>query len=201
MDGNYSFNLGGVQMRELIQKLLDSKLSSLQIAKETGVPQSTIYRMRSKERSLDNLSLKNAELLYNYQKRIEKMDEFNNKMVDDVVLGDVELVESLGQYFIDIEGDYEYNVEFATLSEVEYKDNTLYEVAISNTYEVAYNDNLEKEEMELFYNKWLEKNQQEETYIESVFFENKEDAESYIKDVLKGKESLMEVAEEIGYFE
>lgn len=201
MDGNYSFNLGGVQMRELIQKLLDSKLSSLQIAKETGVPQSTIYRMRSKERSLDNLSLKNAELLYNYQKGIEKMDEFNNKMVDDVVLGDVELVESLGQYFIDIEGDYEYNVEFATLSEVEYKDNTLYEVAISNTYEVAYNDNLEKEEMELFYNKWLEKNQQEETYIESVFFENKEDAESYIKDVLKGKESLMEVAEEIGYFE
>lgn len=66
MDGNYSFNLGGVQMRELIQKLLDSKLSSLQIAKETGVPQSTIYRMRSKERSLDNLTLKNAELLYEF---------------------------------------------------------------------------------------------------------------------------------------
>ena len=41
--------------------------------------------------------------------------------------------------------------------------------------------------MKLFYDKWLEKDQQEETYIESVFFVNREDAESYIKDVLKGK--------------
>lgn len=66
MDGNYSFNLGGVQMRELIQKLLDSDLSSLHIAKQTGVPQSTIYRIRKNERSLDNLTLKNAELLYEF---------------------------------------------------------------------------------------------------------------------------------------
>ena len=51
--------------------------------------------------------------------------------------------------------------------------------------------------MKLFYDKWLEKDQQEETYIESVFFVNREDAESYIKDVLKGKESLTEVAAEI----
>ena len=49
------------------------------------------------------------------------MNELNNKMIEDVVLGEVELVEDLGQYFIDIEGDYEYNVEFATLSEVDYK--------------------------------------------------------------------------------
>ncbi|WP_228451370.1 hypothetical protein [Staphylococcus haemolyticus] len=129
------------------------------------------------------------------------MNELNNKMVEDVVLGEVELLEGLQQYFIDIEGDYEYNVEFATLSEVEYKDNTLYEVATSKTYEVPYHDKLEKEDMKLFYDKWLEKDQQEETYIESVFFVNREDAESYIKDVLKGKESLTEVAAEIGYFE
>ena len=45
----------------------------------------------------------------------------------------------------------------------------------------------------------VRKDQQEETYIESVFFVNR-DAESYIKDVLKGK-SLTEVAAEIGYFE
>ncbi|MDU0236887.1 DNA-binding protein [Staphylococcus aureus] len=53
-------------MRNQIQKLLDSDLSSLQISKETGVPQNTIQRMRKKERSLDNMSLKNAELLYNF---------------------------------------------------------------------------------------------------------------------------------------
>ena len=49
------------------------------------------------------------------------MNELQNKMVEGVVLGEVELVEGLQQYFIDIEGDYEYNVEFATLSEVDYK--------------------------------------------------------------------------------
>ena len=31
------------------------------------------------------------------------MNELNSKMIEDVVLGEVELVESLGQYFIDIE--------------------------------------------------------------------------------------------------
>ena len=101
------------------------------------------------------------------------MNELQNKMVEGVVLGEVELVESLGQYFIDIEGDYEYNVEFATLSEVDYKVCALYEVATSKTYEVPYHDKLEKEDMKLFYDKWLEKDQQEETYIESVFFVNR----------------------------
>ena len=36
-------------------------------------------------------------------KGIEKMNELNNKMIEDVVLGEVELVEGLQQYFIDIE--------------------------------------------------------------------------------------------------
>ncbi|AKU42958.1 DNA-binding protein [Staphylococcus phage vB_SauS_phi2] len=61
-------------MRKLIQKLFDSDLSSLQISKETGVPQSTIHRMRKNERSLDNMSLKNAELLYNFA-----IDIFSNE--------------------------------------------------------------------------------------------------------------------------
>lgn len=190
------------EIKNTIQKLLDDKsISNYRIQKDTGVSYGNISELRNKKRQLKNLTLETVEKLYNYQKGIEKMNELNNKMVEDVVLGEVELVESLGQYFIDIEGDYEYNVEFATLSEVEYKDNTLYEVAISKTYEVAYNDKLEKEDMKLFYDKWLEKDQHEETYIESVFFVNREDAESYIKDVLKGKESLTEVAAEIGYFE
>ncbi|SUM60311.1 DNA-binding protein [Staphylococcus petrasii] len=201
MGNNNFYIMGDIQMREIIQNLLDSELSSLHIAKQTGVTQSTIYRIRTKSRSLDNLSLKNAELLYQFEMERMKMNELNNKMVEEVVLSEVELVEGLGQYFIDIEGDHEYDVEFATLSEVDYKDNTLYEVAISKTYEIPHHDKLEKEDMEVFYNTWLEKDQQEETYIESVFFVNKEDAESYIKDVLKGKESLTEVAEQIGYFE
>lgn len=190
------------EIKNTIQKLLDDKsISNYRIQKDTGVSYGNISELRNKKRQMKNLTLETVEKLYNYQKGIEKMNELKNKMVENVVLGEVELVEGLGQYFIDIEGDYEYNVEFATLSEVEYKDSTLYEVAISKTYEVAYHDKLEEQYMNLFYDKWLETDQEGETYIESMFFENKEDAESYIKDILKGKESLTEVAEEIGYFE
>lgn len=70
-------------MRELIQKLLDSDLSSLHISKQTGVPQSTIYRMRNKERSLDNLTLKNAELLSEFAEILfnSENDERQNLLV------------------------------------------------------------------------------------------------------------------------
>lgn len=188
-------------MRKEIENLLNSDLSSNYIATQTGVTQSTIYRVRKGERKLDNLTLAQCEKLYNYEMERIKMNELQNKIIENVVLGEVELVEDIAQYFIDIEGDYEYDVEFANLSEVDYKDSTLYEVAISKTYEIPYHDKLEKDDMELFYNKWLVKDQEGETYIESIFFENKEDAESYIVSILKGKDTLTEVAEEIGYFE
>lgn len=55
-----------LNVRELIQKLLDSDLSSLHIAKQTGVEQSTVYRLRKGERSLDKLGLKKAEKLYKF---------------------------------------------------------------------------------------------------------------------------------------
>uniref|UniRef100_UPI00214DA385 hypothetical protein n=1 Tax=Staphylococcus haemolyticus TaxID=1283 RepID=UPI00214DA385 len=115
-------------MRKQIEELLKSEVTGYSIAKKTGIGESVISNLRSGKRNLDNISLKNAELLYNYQKEIEKMNELNSKMIEDVVLGEVELVEGLQQYFIDIEGDYEYNVEFATLSEVDYKVCALYEV-------------------------------------------------------------------------
>ncbi|KTT82735.1 DNA-binding protein [Mammaliicoccus sciuri] len=55
-------------MRKYIEYLLDSDLSSLSIAKKTGVHQSTIHRLRKGERTIDNLSFKNAEKLYEYAK-------------------------------------------------------------------------------------------------------------------------------------
>ncbi|EZT31558.1 TPA: DNA-binding protein [Staphylococcus aureus] len=57
-------------MREEINKLLNCDLSSNHIATETGVQQSTIYRLRTGERSLDNLGLKQCEKLYKYAKKV-----------------------------------------------------------------------------------------------------------------------------------
>lgn len=53
--------------------ILDDKVSSYQINKETGVSYGNINSMRRGERSIENLTLKNAEKLYNYQKGIEAM--------------------------------------------------------------------------------------------------------------------------------
>ena len=53
-------------MREAIINLLNSDLSSNYIANQTGVEQSTIYRLRRGERKLDNLGLSKCEKLYEY---------------------------------------------------------------------------------------------------------------------------------------
>ncbi|MEB7508387.1 hypothetical protein [Staphylococcus xylosus] len=55
-------------MKELIQKLLDSDISSYKIGKETGVSNSIIQRLRSGNRSIGNLTLDTAEKLYEYAK-------------------------------------------------------------------------------------------------------------------------------------
>lgn len=55
-------------MKEIIQKLLDSDISSYKIGKETGVSNSIIQRLRSGNRSIGNLTLDTAEKLYEYAK-------------------------------------------------------------------------------------------------------------------------------------
>ncbi|EGQ1664528.1 hypothetical protein [Staphylococcus pseudintermedius] len=59
-----------------IEKLINNRsISSYQINKDTGVSYGNINAMRRGERSIDNLTLKNAEKLYNYQKQLEKENE------------------------------------------------------------------------------------------------------------------------------
>jgi hypothetical protein len=57
-----------------IEKLIkNADISSYQINKDTGVSYGNINAMRRGERSIENLTLKNAEKLYNYQKSVEKL--------------------------------------------------------------------------------------------------------------------------------
>ncbi|MEN3822211.1 hypothetical protein V8V48_05400 [Staphylococcus xylosus] len=55
-------------MKDVIQKLLDSDISSYKIGKETGISNSIIQRLRNGERTIGNLSLDTAERLYEYAK-------------------------------------------------------------------------------------------------------------------------------------
>lgn len=62
-------------MREEIQELLDSDVTGYKIFKTTGVSQSVISDLRKGKRSLDNISLLNAERLHEYQLKLNESKE------------------------------------------------------------------------------------------------------------------------------
>ncbi|NFW24171.1 hypothetical protein G0W81_07640 [Staphylococcus aureus] len=54
-----------------IKKLIENKeISSYQINKDTGISYGNINAMRRGERRIENLSLKNAKILYEYAKKV-----------------------------------------------------------------------------------------------------------------------------------
>ena len=55
-----------IQSKELIE---NKEISSYQINKDTGISYGNINAMRRGERRIENLSLKNAKILYEYAKR------------------------------------------------------------------------------------------------------------------------------------
>ncbi len=191
-------------MRKIIEQLLNSDLSSNHIATESGVQQSTVHRLRTGERSLDNLGLKNAEKLYDYEMERMKMTELNNKIVEVENPNNIVESENLQEFFSDIEemSNGTFKVDFETLEKVEHDNgSTYYMVTTNSTEEIKFNDKVDDENIETLYDRWLEKDQGEETYIESMFFENEQDAKDYIKVVLKGYDTFKECAKTIGVIE
>lgn len=59
-------------LRKNIESLIASGISAYSVAKATGMPNSTVVRIFRGEAKLDNITLKNAELLSSYWERIEK---------------------------------------------------------------------------------------------------------------------------------
>ncbi|WP_083318837.1 hypothetical protein [Staphylococcus sp. HMSC062A05] len=61
------------ELYETIEKLIkNTDISSYQINKDTGVSYGNINAMRRGERSIENLTLKNAKKLYDYQNQMKK---------------------------------------------------------------------------------------------------------------------------------
>ncbi len=182
---------------DTITRLIDSKkVSNYRIQKDTGVSYGAISELRNGKRKIKNLTLETVEKLYNYQKGLEVMDK-SIKLENE---NDVELVESLGQYFTDIEndGDNHYSVDYALLNEVDHDGNAYYEVQINRTEEVPFGEEVTQDNVELLEDKWLAIDQQGENYVESVFFENEQDAREYIALVLKGYSTFEEAAKAVG---
>lgn len=122
-------------MREQIQKLLDSDLSSLHIAKQTDVEQSTVYRLRKGERSLDKLGLGKAEKLYEFANELfnSEDDEKQHLLVKRAsimgMLANLEMTDEesdkLNQELHDIEGGLEDIQKRQIISDVDIKDGFL----------------------------------------------------------------------------
>ena len=56
------------EYKQVIKKLIESEITGYQIYKNTLINQAIISTLRNGTRDLDNLSLKNAEKLYQYGK-------------------------------------------------------------------------------------------------------------------------------------
>lgn len=185
------------EVLDTITRLIDSKkVSNYRIQKDTGVSYGAISELRSGKRKIKNLTLETVEKLYNYQKGIDAM----NKSIKLENENDVELVDSLGQFFTEIEndGNNHYSVDYVLLNEVEYNEKIYFEVGVYRTEEVPFNEEVTEANIEALESKWLEVDQSGENYVESVFFENEQDAMAYITLVLKGNKNFADAAKAIG---
>lgn len=58
-------------MRELIQRLLESDVSAYRIGKDADVASSIILNLRNGKREIDNITLLTAEKMAAYQQQLE----------------------------------------------------------------------------------------------------------------------------------
>lgn len=185
---------------QTVNKLINSNIDATTIEKNTGVDASSIRRIRRGERTVEKLSFEKGIALYNYQKGLEVM----YKAIEVKDQNNIVLIDSLGQFFTDIEndGNNHFNVDYALLNEVKHDNGkTYYEVEIFRTEEVPFDEEVTEDNIGALESKWIEVDQPGDNYIESVFFENEEDAKSYINFVLKGYNTFKAVAKAIGLIE
>ncbi|MBA8777733.1 hypothetical protein HR081_12780, partial [Staphylococcus schleiferi subsp. coagulans] len=79
------------------------------------------------------------------------------------------LIDSLGQFFIDIENDNNgrFNVEYVLLNEVEHDTGSIYyEVGMYRTEEVPFGEEVTEDNISVLESKWLEVDQAGENYVE-----------------------------------
>lgn len=62
-------------MRNNILRLIASGVTAHQVAKETDIARNTAYRIFSGEASIDNITLKNAEILNEYYLKLKNMNK------------------------------------------------------------------------------------------------------------------------------
>lgn len=124
-------------IRENIEKLIASGITAYRVSKETGIPLNTATRIFNRSTGLDNITLRNAELLSEFYKKIESGEfKMENKLnINLGLVGQEEgkwiLAQIDGIYIEDKNLKLEENFKNGGTGTVIYKNNKKY--FISNT--------------------------------------------------------------------
>ena len=88
------------------------------------------------------------------------MTELNDKIVEVENPNNIVEFENLQQFFSDIEemSNGTFKVDFETLEKVEHDNGSIYYMVTTNsTEEIEFNDKVDDENIEILYDRWLEK--------------------------------------------
>lgn len=66
-----------MSMRSDIEAIVNSKISSYQVSRDTGIPPSNIKRLRMGETPIDNMRFHYAEKLSAYYKQLKRKGEID----------------------------------------------------------------------------------------------------------------------------
>lgn len=126
------------------------------------------------------------------------MNELENKILNNVDSREIDNIECLNEYFINIEKTDDYTIDFTDLNKVEIEDKVLYEVETHSTIGVTFKDEVTLENLVLFKDAWLKEDQSAETHINDFYFDSEQDAKDYIFKVLEAYKSFKECAIDCG---
>lgn len=179
-------------IKKSIKRLLDSSITGYEISKRTGVAESIISDLRNENRKIENLSLKNAELLYSFKN--ECVIELADKQIDVNPNSKVELIAELdtnysefiinrfeGESYVEIQKINEVIITNSnvnngnkTENEEDADDEPIYQIQ----YKFTEFYDLPEDELHLYGEFW---EPETEEITETIYFSNYEEAKKYLE--------------------
>lgn len=168
-------------IKKSIKRLLDSSISGYEISKRTGVAESIISDLRNENRKIENLSLKNAELLYSFKNEyeIELADKQENVNPNSEIELVGELETNYSEFIINrFEG--ENYIEFQQINEVIIRSGNINDE--DSMYQIQYKFtefyDLPEDELHLYGEFW---EPETEEITETIYFSDYEEAKKYLE--------------------
>lgn len=156
-------------MRKQIEELLKSDVTGYRIAKKTGLGESLVSNLRNGKRSLNDLSLKSAELLFEFKQNWDMYQKAEQIEVEGEI---VHLKRMFINYSIISKHNENYWIGFEEINKVEVNDCSIYEIEFKYADEINIFKDLDVVEQDIIENEQVE---------EKIYFAEYDHALSYLK--------------------